>query len=513
MATIYIDPDSATNGAGTEADPKNTWAGMTWTAGNTYLQKRGTVATEKIVITSNGNPGSPITIGAYGIGPNPMLYVPGETVGIGSVGYSNHTYEDIDIEGGTSACIYASGSSIRINRCRLHGGTYGVLVPEITVARLNITVTECEIYDISDSGIKNEHSLGTNLTNNNWNISRNIIYRCGAGVYLNASKNGNAYSNLSIIDNDISDCAAAGIFVRTYNATYPAMPTNPIKSLNVFRNRINGCGQVGIAVRGVGGDTPSFIRLNSVANCGIGSDPVTDTLGGIWTRECLNLWIEDNFVSDIYTPGIDGVGIFDDQNNDGVVIRRNIVRNCYGLNGDAISGSGISSFRAKNSEIYSNLIYGCKNGYVATGEKANTGGTAFHNNTVFKNGLWGLFIGRTDTPDDLSGMSVKNNIVLGNSIIDTLGNSKDIAVSGYASDIVMGNNCYGTSNIQAPSSAGTGNVTSDPQLTADYRMKPTSPLLQAGVHLGYMRDIEGKQRPNPPSIGAYDVATLRTPLA
>ena len=29
----------------------------------------------------------------------------------------------------------------------------------------------------------------------------------------------------------------------------------------------------------------------------------------------------------------------------------------------------------------------------------------------------------------------------------------------------------------------------------------------------YSRDIEGKQRPNPPSIGAYDVATLRRVLS
>jgi hypothetical protein len=51
----------------------------------------------------------------------------------------------------------------------------------------------------------------------------------------------------------------------------------------------------------------------------------------------------------------------------------------------------------------------------------------------------------------------------------------------------------------------------DPLLTDTYRPRAGSPLLGAGTHLGYTRDIEGKQRPNPPSIGAYDVATLRTP--
>jgi len=36
-----------------------------------------------------------------------------------------------------------------------------------------------------------------------------------------------------------------------------------------------------------------------------------------------------------------------------------------------------------------------------------------------------------------------------------------------------------------------------------------SPLLGAGRHLGYRRDINKRQRRNPPAIGANDLATLR----
>ena len=57
----------------------------------------------------------------------------------------------------------------------------------------------------------------------------------------------------------------------------------------------------------------------------------------------------------------------------------------------------------------------------------------------------------------------------------------------------------------------TGAVTADPLLTSDYKPTSASPLLGAGTHLGYTRDINRKQRPNPPAIGAYDVATLRGP--
>jgi len=61
-----------------------------------------------------------------------------------------------------------------------------------------------------------------------------------------------------------------------------------------------------------------------------------------------------------------------------------------------------------------------------------------------------------------------------------------------------------------PASSGVTAI-SDSGITASYRPRAGSPLLGAGTHLGYTRDIERKQRPNPPSIGAFDVATLRTP--
>lgn len=48
----------------------------------------------------------------------------------------------------------------------------------------------------------------------------------------------------------------------------------------------------------------------------------------------------------------------------------------------------------------------------------------------------------------------------------------------------------------------------DPILTSAYRPVASSPLLRAGSHVGYVRDIERRQRPNPPSIGAYDGAVF-----
>lgn len=60
--------------------------------------------------------------------------------------------------------------------------------------------------------------------------------------------------------------------------------------------------------------------------------------------------------------------------------------------------------------------------------------------------------------------------------------------------------------------AGSAASSVDPLLTASYRPTAGSPLIGAGTHLGYVRDLDKKQRQNPPAIGAHDAATLRAVL-
>ncbi len=87
-------------------------------------------------------------------------------------------------------------------------------------------------------------------------------------------------------------------------------------------------------------------------------------------------------------------------------------------------------------------------------------------------------------------------------------------------------NCYyGNSSYNWASIAGGGTiegdaVTANPLLSPSYRPLPGSPVIPqydangdhiagtGGTHIGYTRDLDGVQRRNPPSIGAFDVATL-----
>lgn len=104
-----------------------------------------------------------------------------------------------------------------------------------------------------------------------------------------------------------------------------------------------------------------------------------------------------------------------------------------------------------------------------------------------------------------SAARVRNNLFVGMPIA--------IQSNVVGQNPTVGNNAYW--NVTTPRLGSSGAfsesnaVTSDPQLAYAYRPKYGSPLIGAGTHLGYTRDVERKQRANPPTIGAYDAATLR----
>lgn len=69
MATIFIDPTVGGAGSGTFFDPFQSWASVTWVAGNTYLQKEGTTFVGTInVSTGGGGASTLVTLGSYTTG-------------------------------------------------------------------------------------------------------------------------------------------------------------------------------------------------------------------------------------------------------------------------------------------------------------------------------------------------------------------------------------------------------------------------------------------------------------
>lgn len=160
MATYYIDPSKSVNGDGSEESPFNTWASVSWSAGNSYLQKANTVAYEQITIGASGTSSSPIYIGKYGTGKNPIA---GKTAQYGL--YSNvkqhYRVEDFDFSGATDHGVYlrSTGGSnitnITFNRCNSYSNeNNGFYLDSVVLnGTINfVTFSYCTAYNNLEHG-------------------------------------------------------------------------------------------------------------------------------------------------------------------------------------------------------------------------------------------------------------------------------------------------------------------------------------------------------------------------
>ncbi len=73
LEKVYIDPTTQQLGNGTKEKPYKYWHEVTFKPGTIYLQKRGTIAREQVVINQSGNKNAPIVLAAYGVGEKPVI--------------------------------------------------------------------------------------------------------------------------------------------------------------------------------------------------------------------------------------------------------------------------------------------------------------------------------------------------------------------------------------------------------------------------------------------------------
>jgi hypothetical protein len=316
-----------------------------------------------------------------------------------------------------------------------------------------------------------------------------------------------------------------------------------------------GTGTSRSAVYGLGG-TETTLRSNTISNCLITAQAGAgvNARGDVWSvsncvlANCLidgviiagsNLLIEQNTIynNDMQLVNGDGIQVATAASVGVCVIRKNnishplaspkqgiIFQGASGtalIEGNTITGGGQSaiavglpggiarrnrvfgfinafSILSPNVRIESNLAVGGESGVIFTVDEAT--GALIYGNTfgdLTANGIYNVVAA------DLATWTARNNLFF-NAL-------RGIDIASAAATVQSHNAFWQCStNIRGGVSGG-NDITADPLLTDTYRPKPGSPLLGAGTHLGYTRDIERKQRPNPPSIGAYDVATLRTP--
>jgi hypothetical protein len=445
MATTYYDFGAATNGAGTSADPKNTWAtpgngdvirikrGCTWARSTQLNLSTFTGLTFEAWYNADGSddPTKPKPI---------ITHTIASTFGWNFQGDGIHRIYDLNFIGCTT---------------NTNGGLIGSGLVAATSANASIELHRCEFS-------------GTNY---------NAIRFSGTG----AAAAPRCVVKFCNFDNIGEDCIYGGALYF----------------------EVGYCRMTRISTNTTTGDGVGFLGLDPVA-----------------------VWVHDNYIDhsevdskhcviiDVTTPGA-GLAVIERNTFIGYGSATAEAASHTVVNGDAkmivrgntIHSAGIAiNLDGAASEVYSNDIRPINIRAASPGIIAvQASNCLIYNNTMTAQAALSAAARGVDIATATSGTAVKSVAFAGIPIA--------VRSASTGANPTVSNNSFWQVTSQYSSAGdpitGSNDTTADPQLTATYRPKATSPLIGAGTHLGYRRDIEGKQRPNPPSIGAYDVATLR----
>jgi hypothetical protein len=176
-----------------------------------------------------------------------------------------------------------------------------------------------------------------------------------------------------------------------------------------------------------------------------------------------------------------------------LITRSNRIHDLAGHAGVDNSGQGIYQVGGAFSYVYGNLIYNVKQGMHLDG-----GGVFdpnyIYNNTIVNSTANGLFVNRSATQVNL----VANNLVTGSALY---GITDEGVTDQTLTTNLFYNNAGGNYNSIV---AGGTDLTTDPLLTADYKLGAGSPARRAGTFWGAQCvDIVGRPCWNPPDIGGY----------
>jgi len=389
----------------------------------------------------------------------------GDTVLVADGTYSGPGNRDIDFNGKSITVTSQNGPASTIINCAgfyagdgsgNHRGFY-IHNNETAVTISGFSVQNG--YGFSGGGIYNN---GGQLAITNCIISNNrAIY--GGGI---CSNGGSVVLTNSDITLNTGQDAGGGI--QADHAT--------IKNCNIVGNKA-----IYLAVNAFGGGMQ--VSESTVINCVIRGNE-SNFAGGIDARYCVvkgctiigNTAIENSY---------GGIFAIEDTITD-CVISRNTSQ--YGSSG--IEANGRTTIT--NCEVTENTGYnefgGPSSGISCTGDVSVTNCTVVSNATDY--GIY--FIGNT---------SITNCILYSDKHIEIYNNPNNVAtITVIRSDIQGG---Y----------PGIGNIDKDPQFVnaaaGDLHLKPGSPCLGKGTPNGApATDLDGNPRPNPPSMGAYELGII-----
>lgn len=557
MPTYFIDPSRASNGTGSFASPFNSYASLpALSAGDKVLQKVGTTFNGHVSVVQSGTQASPIVFGVYAEDGTEIDKVLGAAriAGIGSVAdnFSTQAQSWITVRcldftnvtagrAGATLGSSASAQGCRASYCRVSNQ------PQ-SVAGFNVRTNPGVVPNVVEYSEASYNTFGIlfqggsaggalEFTSNvcNWNAESGIriaISTAGAivgtirgnecrfnGAALGVSDKGRGIDNISdaydllIQGNNCSDNYSTGIRLGTFSGL--------INQVRAIGNTCDRNGDFGIQVsRGAGfrirGNKCRYNGADRGSRYGRGIE-IYSSNGGFPAGPGV---VQGNDCSYNYNfggtlnNGTEGVGIGLDDNHRSVLV---IGNRCVGNEGNGIqfNPNGASG----TSVVAGNLLI---DNYCAPSSRVTAGwpehsraqialftseaNAKLYNNTCVLTATTTCLYGISEGPAAAStGVEALNNLLVGHQV-----------GMKVRTGITRTNNAFWrcTKNVESNAdtttlSDGAAAVITDPLVDATYRPLDTSPLIGAGVFVGWTLDASGKRFRNPPCIGAYEYVKRR----
>jgi len=474
--------------------------------GDNILLRSGQTWRENLQVTSSGSAGNPIRIGSYGTGEKPILN--GSIVAIGWTLTTGHIYQ----------ATFANAPRVVVQDDSLLA--YLEWNTNVTTTFSGATAG-CFSVDDSNKICYVWATDGANPDTHKMQVSYSVNSLTGIGIYLRdlsyVTVDGltvcnTAYQGIRVLEST----TASNVIIKNctvFNAGHSGIEIDGPEDATslaactfdrdtVYQNRAHG---IELLYHVYGSTVSHILSHNNSWNLPLGFHGISS-----WGPDTIACPTGNTFeYNEVYAtyavPGADyeGTGIQMDNNTRNCIIRYNKSHDNGGAGFYLNSGLGNS--------LYYNMSY--NNGHQGITFTHSTSGSA-NNNTLYNNSGSGLTV-----EDSSSNISIINNIMSQNG-------RWEIDIQGGATSGVISNfNCvYHTAGGNlvrwrySPSSWTTYKATSHLDFnsinanplfvspaTHDFHLKSGSPALNAGMNLGYTRDVVGNPVGKSPDLGAYEM--------
>lgn len=518
MATLYFDSvlGSDTTGDGSLANPWATYEGKfgSTASTDTCLFKRGTT---QIITTSFRAPRSgsslaaPFTMAAYGVGARPIFSFPNAAGSWGAIlngsNLSYVTLEDLDFDcsttnatKNTAILLAAQGTGTptgwRVRRCRFYnagtnksGFTLRKDTTATTATLTDVIFENCDFFNNSEHGVVTIAASGITFKKcRAWNNGGDSTQ---GGHGFSSRWNRTDVSSFALVSGTIYKCTLSGVEASNGVAYVQSPITNRLRlTKNTGTPTTPGIDEFGV------NGTDLYINVNT--------NPNGLTFRYAWGR-CWNITYVDcaawgNLINSQSTFAEGNGFAFDDFTEDSVF------RRCTSFSNQ---GRGFSVNRGDRNTIEDCLAYGNQIYGVGT----NTSDQLVVRRSTFANNCQGNSIVPTGGPAEIVFSPNTTNATITQCVLVGKGTNLGIDDTAFGSGNVATYCSFSNVTGPATSLTPTNTIAGNPLLTSTYGPQVGSPLIGAGVHLAYARDVMGKQRRKPPTVGAFDRALFKSVLA